>query len=109
MRTHTVVLLSLLTGCMFAPDNEGERLDPPDSYRVWFNELQGCTRVRGDFDRIQWYVVDLEKEGYYGWREGWSIWLDRKQLDRRDVVIHEELHVLIGDGEHRSPHWRDCI
>jgi hypothetical protein len=103
-----IVAALALTGCAFEPTND-EPFTPPPIYREWFQSTERCSGRRGDFDRIRWFKADMAGSGRVGHREGNTIWIDPGYLDRREVVAHEQLHVLLdGDSDHNSRAWPDC-
>lgn len=86
-------------------------MQAPPLYRILFDSIQACSGLRGDFDRIRWYVYDekhipgTDDRPAQTFLGGDKIALARPYLDINEyisnsVVMHEELHVLIGRGGH---------
>ena len=107
MRARDVfmVLGVMTTACGFRPEG-AVAVDPPAVFQQWWQDTESCAGRRGDFSRIQWYVVAGPSFACPDGRcLGW--WSDRHRVylagDWRDdelVVRHEMLHDIIGDGDH---------
>jgi hypothetical protein len=106
----------LLLGCLdsFAPAG-AEPFTPPAVYRVWWQEVEHCAGLWGDFDRVEWYEVpgsSYRCPAYEGWCDGWwrapnLIYMAAQRLDDRRLAEHEMLHDLLGRGDH-PPVFQTC-
>lgn len=90
-----------------------ERLDPPASYRVWWDELERCVGLAGDFEGIEWFTGDavrLEGDGVFGaWQAPRTIVVKRFYSTSQLLVKHEMLHYLTrGDMPHTHPAFANC-
>lgn len=112
-RRGAAVAFTILVGaCGFEPD--GERpFDPPPVYREWHARTQLCSGVRGDFERIRWFVI--EGDGFDcpsgrcagRWQNEHDIYIASEYLLNEMVVSHEMLHDLLGKPGHPDPPFGD--
>ena len=87
---------------------------PPEAYSAWWEVTQSCAGVRGDFSRIQWYVVPgaqtipVRGGEYHGawYSDGNRIVLAEGAQMSGALVRHEMLHALIGRGGHPREFYR---
>ncbi len=95
------------------PESVGviERYSPPEVYRTWWAEVEACSGLQGDFDRVRWYVKgqsgQFRYRGAYVFAYWWpshEIVIAGGQVANDMVVRHEMLHDLLGSGEH-SPEY----
>lgn len=109
-KTFAYAAVLLLLGCSSFEPNGNEALKPPPEYATWWQEVEGCSNLRGSYRLVTWFVADLYADtGEYGHHQGHSIWLERKLIGERFVVAHEELHELLGgDPTHSDPAWKRC-
>lgn len=51
--------LTALSACRdpFAPPSGSSPFVPPQSYRTAWQEVEECSGLRGDFTRVEWFVV----------------------------------------------------
>lgn len=108
-RALQVAALTLIGACSsFTPTND-HSFTPPAEYRVWFAKTQACSGLEGDFDRIQWYVVDGTEFDCPGgkcvgrWNSDHSIFISQAWTANEMVVRHEMLHDLLGVPGHPDP------
>lgn len=90
--------------------------EPPDIYREWWSEITCCSGLRGDFNRIRWYVAPSDQpdrfdcpDGPCGgwWVSDHRIYLAPGLVYDKWIVQHEMLHDLIGVGGH-PPVFERC-
>jgi len=83
--------------------------DPPADYGVWWNEVEACSGLKGDFRSVQWYEMPGSTAFEYGgvrniqgrWSpQGNTITLAERLMSDSMLVRHEELHALLHSGEH---------
>jgi hypothetical protein len=105
LRRTSLLLPLILAACGFEPS--GERpMDPPSQYRAWWAETEACSGVRGDFDRIDWYVID--GDGFEcpsgtcagRWQRDGRIFIAGEYAGHEMVVRHEMLHALLNRTGH---------
>ncbi len=95
---------------------EAESLDPfppPPVYQVWWDQLEDCVGLRGEFREIRWYVGDavtLDGADVFGvWAAPRTIVLERFYLRSESAVKHEMLHHLTnGTMPHSNPAFTRC-
>lgn len=108
MRWGWLVLASGLAACAFEPEG-ARRIDPLPAYRTWWERTQACSGRRGDFGRVDFYVVPgAEFSCPTGqcagrWEPGHKIYIAEKYAAGELVVRHEMLHELLGGGGHPNP------
>ncbi len=120
-RVAAAVLASAVAGCQAptAPAN-GQLISPPPVFSVWWQEVQQCSGLSGDLDRVRWYVVPCEPgepgfvceataDGLCGgeWVAPHTILLGGPNkvlpggyVEDEWTVKHEMLHDLTGSSEH---------
>lgn len=87
---------------------------PPAIYRTWWNEVEACSGVTGNFDAIVWYDVpdasvfrvgsDSNIEGY--WQPyHHSITLAGLRVNDPFLVRHEELHAILHTVDHPAQYF----
>lgn len=103
------LVLVALPACAFAPE-DAQRLErPPQVYREWFTRTQQCSGLRGDFSRLEFFVVEGESfacpTGRCSgrWEPPGRIYVARRYVEHEMVVRHEMLHALIGTAGHPDP------
>lgn len=98
-----VVALALiaLTTCAFAPPEGTERFSPPAHYREIWKEAEACTGKRGDFDRVDWSVVEGKTfrssngtPAIGEWHSPHHILIASDWLTTDWVIRHEMIHDL---------------
>jgi hypothetical protein len=103
-----VTLAGIATGCAFEP-NGAEPIDAPPAFREWWDKTEACSERRGDFDRIEWYVVPGNAfncptgQCVGRWESNHKIYLSSSWQHDEMVVRHEMLHELIGRAGHPDP------
>lgn len=111
MRRSRLVLASLLlatTACRLEPAG-ASAWEPPPQYREWFASTEACSGLRGDFDRIEWYVVPGHSFSCPGgecaghWTSNHVIYIAEDWVAHEMVVRHEMLHDLLGRSGHPEP------
>ena len=83
---------------------------PPAHYRVWWGELETCSGLTGDFDRVQFYAVPVL---VYDGRRLTGLWMERGNkiiladmyLNVHRVVRHEMMHALRQAGSHPTAYF----
>jgi hypothetical protein len=106
-------LLVSMSGCGFDPEGD-QPLDPPAVYREWWAKTEACSGLTGDFDRVNWVVVEGPSfpcssgqcAGHWS-SLGHQIFLAREWASDEMVVRHEMLHDLIGRPGHPNPPFGD--
>lgn len=104
------LVLSGLLGCGVTdpsfPDGQVQRFAPKPIFALWWQLVETCSGLRGDFSRVQFYkslgqlVIDGKSVAGYWSPEGNRIALaDIAATDGR-VVRHEMLHALLQSGDH---------
>lgn len=112
-RTLLFAALVLTAGCQPEIPTGAARWEPPAVYREWFARTQSCSGLRGDFDRIEWYVVpgrsfDCASGECAGhWQSGHTIFIAEAWVHHEMVVRHEMLHDLVGRTGHPDPPFGD--
>jgi hypothetical protein len=92
----------LLVGtCAFAPPDGTVRFTPPAHYREIWKEAEACTGKHGDFDRVEWYVVEgkmfTSSSGSAAigeWHSPHNILIASEWRTTDWVVRHEMIHDL---------------
>jgi len=102
-------------------------LTAPTVFSQWWSEVEQCSGLRGDVDRVSWYVVpcvdgesgfkcDVTQEGLCAgeWRSPHTISLGGPNrffldgyMDDEWTVKHEMLHDLLGRADH-PVQFADC-
>jgi hypothetical protein len=41
----------------FSPPEGTQRFEPPPAYRIAWQQVEGCSGLRGNFDRVRWFVI----------------------------------------------------
>lgn len=109
MRILLAVLV--LTGCYWPTDDILSRayaVDPvPGEYRGWWREVEQCSGLKGDFDRVTWLVVPNVTTLMDGVPLAGRTYLNQhttvmagSYLLRGMAVRHEMLHHLHGVRSH---------
>jgi hypothetical protein len=84
------------------------RIDKPPVYRVWWDQMERCTKRRGDYHRWRVIIVETPVPGkgflieglkdyeLAGYTDSWShiLYVDQESMFLRDVVAHEMVHAL---------------
>lgn len=105
--------LVAVSGCSSFEPSGDHPMTAPSEYRVWFEKTEACSGLRGDFDRIKWYIVDGQEfdcpsgKCVGRWNSDHSIFISRAYSDNEMVVRHEILHDLIGHPGHPDPPFGD--
>jgi hypothetical protein len=78
---------------------------PPAPYRTWWNLVEECSALRGNFDGLRWYVAEEVDPRDPTVRASWNgeenhILLDNTAAGDGRVVRHEMLHALLGRAGH---------
>jgi hypothetical protein len=89
-------------------------LVPPPAYARWWQELEACTGMSGDFTSVQWEIVasdliprkEREVGGVY-FRDRRLIQLAAPYVTHSGLVKHEMLHALSPVGGHG--HWAYAV
>jgi hypothetical protein len=95
-------------------------LDPLPVYRDLWAQVESCSRLTGDFNRVRWFVIPDTTfrcgtiDGCAGaWMPPHSIYLSepavRDSLSNYRTVQHEMLHDLLGGGADHPPVFGDCL
>ena len=101
-------LLLALTGCGFDPEGDVP-LNPPPIYREWFAKTEACSGRTGDFDRLNWSVIEGHSfpcssgECAGHWRTSHHIFLAGDWVMDEMVVRHEMLHDILDRTGHPDP------
>ena len=108
-RALIVAAFTLIGACSsFTPAND-RAFTPPAEYRAWFEKTQACSGLKGDYDRIQWYVIPGTEFDCPGgkcvgrWNTDHTIYISESWTENEMVVRHEMLHDLIGRPGHPDP------
>ena len=103
-----VASLLLPAGCGFEPAGDVP-MKVPTLYRTWWARTEACSGRTGDFDRVQWFVVDGPGFACPGgtcaghWESSHRIYLAGDYRNSEMVVRHEMLHELLGRPGHPDP------
>ena len=90
-------VLGALSGCGFDPHGDVP-LDPPPAFLEWWNKTKACSGLEGNFDRINWSVIDGPSFSCSSgqcaghWRQDHHIFLAGDWAMDEMVVRHEMLH-----------------
>lgn len=101
-------LLIAVSACGFDPQGDVP-LDPPPVYREWWLKTQACSGLTGNFDRIQWSVIEGPSFACSSgqcaghWNNDHHIFLAGDWVMNEMVVRHEMLHDMIGRPGHPAP------
>lgn len=80
------------------------RFIPPDSYARWYKAAEDCTHMRGDYERVEWLMVQAPwLEGQWKTLGSWewmSLGYARIVVNRQDwmdstLVMHEAIHDIL--------------
>mgnify|MGYP000751781381 CR=1 FL=1 len=90
------------------------RMLAPRAYTLWWRLTETCSRIAGDLESINWYVVpgaaDITVNGRayqgYSWPRTNTIVLAGQAVLKGPLVRHEMLHALAG-REHRREYFID--
>lgn len=116
-----IALLFALAACArdFTAPEAAVRFDPPEVYRTWWAEVEGCSGLTGDFGRVRWFQVgdeetwNFQTEAHGGvsalWVAPHTIYLAGAYVGRPDRVRHEMLHDLTASPHHSNAAWENCI
>lgn len=124
-----IVLLGFFVAAFNIPKypkiEHSQEISPPIAYKTLWNKMEECSHLEGDFNRIHWFAVK-----HYSYRPGfpclnthrckgwWSadhkIYIDTDHLYDPDVIMHEELHDLLGryntvNTEKHHPLFKECL
>ena len=87
----------------FGPYRGSIRFSPPASYFTWWQQMEDCSGLTGDFSSITWYVLPgasrLQVNGveWYGayYPNTNAIVLPEAFLNDSSDIRHEQLHALL--------------
>lgn len=114
------VAVAATSGCRdpFAPPPGSRAFDPPPVYRTLWQEVEDCSGLHGDFDRVRWFVFPQSffwcgDETCAGvWHVPHDIYLSEvAQSDSGGhyfTVRHEMLHDLLAGGADHPPVFSTC-
>ncbi|MDX1566322.1 MAG: hypothetical protein R3223_00885 [Longimicrobiales bacterium] len=118
---HGTLLIAFVLACGLplgpAPwrPPEAALVQPHPDYTIWWDEVETCVGVSGDFDRIRWFTVEGEAFNTpdHGWAGGrWvpphDIYLAETHYTSEDVVKHEMVHELLRPGDSEDPRFEEC-
>jgi hypothetical protein len=130
-----ILSAGLFIGCylqrpLFNPLSfEYEEVSPPQSFKLWWNDISECSGLFGDFEIIKWFRVKNEympcnnDNGICngGWKTPHEIYLSngiffrlnfekssREQREAEIVVKHEMLHDLLDGGRNHPAVFDSC-
>ena len=116
-RAASLCLLWLwVSGCEATGLPRGaQRFTAPAQYRAWWALTEACSRRRGDFNTVTWYIVPntdvfpLEGQSVYGAWYGDPNRIVLGDSERTDgsLVRHEMLHALLQTGGHPRNQFLD--
>lgn len=111
--TLAVLACSVPTEGFTVTVTQRERFAPPNEYRSWWESVEACSALRGDFDLARWYRaagITSGGEGVQGiWESPHDITVVRGAEADASIVSHEILHNLLqGDIDHRHDAWVRC-
>ena len=116
------MLVLVHTACLYPLDVPigTDRFDPPAVYRNAWQEVEQCSALHGEFERVRWFAVPQSSfpcgEGNClgFWIEPHDVYLSERarsdsaaQLSRYFTVRHEILHDLVGRSGH-PPVFATC-
>lgn len=114
MRFLIILFVLLFAGCEnplapYTPDG-AVKFDPPPPFRTYWEDVEKDSGLSGDFDSVQWFVVEGGPWEYEGRlvRGGWSkrgnrIFIADTHMQDTRVIFHEILHALLREGDHEHP------
>lgn len=95
-------LTLFLCACAFDPT--GVPMETPAIYRQWYSEVEACSGLTGNFDRVRWQHAPEIRQGtsrYYGyWYPKHTITIRDDSALNEKIVKHEEMHDLLQSGDH---------
>ena len=120
-RTLLPALLIPLLGCTTEPSSSlpdgAEAFVPPATYQAWWASTEGCSQIRGNLERIKWYVVpgvstfpttEGEKVGIRILTgDDVRIVIAGNYVEHEMVVRHEMLHALLNRAGHPAVYFQD--
>jgi hypothetical protein len=93
---------------------------PGSEWRSWYAEVEVCSGLRGDYDRITWVEVQ-DVRGYFTrdgqdvlgtWKAPHTIYVGTMvhpyPYTAKQIVSHEMLHDLLGSSDHPAPPFGRC-
>jgi hypothetical protein len=109
------IAAALFVGCLdplAAPPGTHE-VEPPAAYRTAWQEVEVCSGLRGNFDRVHWFVIPQplfrcgEDDCLGNWNPPHNIYLSEIAASDSGshyfTVRHEILHDLLGGGADHPP------
>lgn len=115
---YTVCWLLGLAACVLGPDRDGgleaERFTPFPVYQVWWEQVQKCTGIQGEFARLRFFEVVAPVSPSGGaspcdatgtlcpafWQEPHDIYLAPAFIRTEPIVKHEMIHDLRQTTDH---------
>jgi hypothetical protein len=102
-----VLLVLLISACKSTTEplpNGARPFAPPQTYQTWWQEVESCSGIAGNFGDVSWYYVpdvnvftvgaNPNVAGY--WQPyHHSVTLAGSKIDDPDLVRHEMLHALL--------------
>lgn len=102
----------------FSPPQGTQRFEPPAAYRIAWQQVEDCSGLRGNFDRVRWFLIpqptfdclDSDCNGLL--KTPHDIYLsERAAVDSVGgywTVRHEILHDLLGGVPGHPEAFRIC-
>lgn len=116
-RVHPLLAALFASGCTqpgnFEPVN-ARRMAPPAIYRTWWSQVEACTEVAAEFDRVDWYEADEilntdEETRHIGaWLPPHAIYIQKRYVLSESGVKHEIVHELLRTRGHELPLFAEC-
>lgn len=100
-----------VVGAPFAP------FVPPTLYQGWWGEIEACSRRSGDFQRVDWLLVEAGADGTFpcgrrecagAWGRPHAIYIAGSYVGAELLVKHEMIHDLVQSGSHLDSAFYDC-
>lgn len=100
-----------VVGAPFAP------FEPPTLYQTWWDELETCSRRSGDFQRVEWHLVEAGPDRTFpcgprecagAWESPHAIYIAGGYMGAELLVKHEMIHDLVQSGSHLDRAFFDC-
>lgn len=83
--------------------------EPPGIYRVWYAEMEACSGLKGDYDRLRIASaksIRMDGTEYTGyWLPSHTILLRTDRLDYDRAVKHEFMHDLLQVKGHPAKYF----
>jgi len=89
------------------------KVEPSLQYVGWWNELEACSGLSGDINRVAFYVIRDDSTIQVGAETYWGYWLKKGNrivlagpwAGNEKLVKHEEMHALLQSAVHSQAYF----